>query len=121
MIDCIPADLQEFEEAFRVPVGSCRDTCACGKEFYDDANDGYSWEEGELEKLRSDPKAVGLRYSVGYVEFEGRQFVLDCPCWHERARKIIGFINGHARPIATFLTLEKKRKQAIADASPTVD
>jgi hypothetical protein len=32
----------------------------------------------------------------------------------------MGFIDGHAHQIADYLTLEKKRKQAIADHAPVI-
>jgi hypothetical protein len=38
---------------------------------------------------------------------EGRYYVDGCTCWHERAKKIIGFLIHHDEAIAEFLTLEK--------------
>ena len=91
----------------------------CGREFFDDHN-SYDWEEGELEKLRLDPKATAVDYSVGTICFEGREYVMDCDCWHERARKIKAWLDGHDHRIAEYLTLEKQRLQAAADNAPTV-
>lgn len=112
--------LENFIEAFSSHCGGCRRTCHCGKEFWD-AENSYDWESGEREALESDPSKVPLRYSVGTVELEGREYVMDCNCFHERAEKIMGFIDGHAKSIAAYLTLEKKRKQLIADEAPTVE
>lgn len=115
-----PEKLESFERAFDLHMGTCRMTCACGKEYWDAANGGYDWEDGEVERLENDPNAVALNYSVGAVCFEGNDYVVDCPCWHKRAKQIMRFIDGHSSAIAEYLTNEKKRKQAIADRSPVV-
>jgi hypothetical protein len=86
-----------------------------------DRNSGYDWDEGEYEALVADPNATALNYAVGVVEFEGRYFVDGCDCWHDRARKIIGFLINHDEAIALFLTLEKERKRREADRSPVVE
>jgi hypothetical protein len=111
--------LLNFERAFSTRTAGCRRRCECGKEYYD-AQQSYDWEEGELEKLEADPKAIPLEYSSGDLIFEGYHYVNACECWHERAQMIMRFLDGHAAQIAEYLTLEKKRKQAIADASPIV-
>jgi hypothetical protein len=93
--------------------------CECGVEFYDSHN-SYNWYDGEFESLTKNPEAVMLPYSVGTFWLEGREYVLDCTCWHSRAETIKGFIDSHASAIAQYITLEKQRKQADADAAPTV-
>lgn len=113
--------INNFEQAFDMQSGSCVETCACGKRFFDNGNDDYDWDEGELEELKSDPEAIPLDYSVNRIKFEGTEYVPDCDCWKERARKIIGFLDSHAHQIAKYLTLEKKRKQKIADAAAVVE
>jgi hypothetical protein len=112
--------LENFERAFRMGTAGCRRTCNCGKEYFDNANGGYSWEEGELERLLASKTAVALGYAPGDMMFEGREYVDACDCWHKRAEQIMGFLDGHAQKIAEYLTLEKKRKQAIADHAPEV-
>lgn len=111
--------LENFERAFSSNSGGCRRTCECGVEFYDYAN-SYDWEDGELEALQADPKKRGVDYSVGTVEFENREFCVDCKCWHPRAEQIMRFLDSHAGAVAEYLTLEKKRKQHEADISPVV-
>ena len=115
-----PQDLELFERAFTSHCSGCRRVCRCGREFFDFEN-SYDWEEGELEGLQKNPKTTGLPYAVGTVMLENREFVQDCDCWHERARQIKAFIDGHATQIARYLSLEKVRKQAIADAAPVVE
>jgi hypothetical protein len=111
---------ENFERAFRGRVNGCRRRCECGVEYYDAHNRGYDWDEGEFEALQDDPTARALDYAVGIVEFEGRFYVDGCDCWHERAKKVIGFINGHAMAIAEFLSLERARKQREAENAPVV-
>ena len=111
--------LENFEQAFGMRMGTCRFDCHCGKTYFDDANEGYSWEDGELEKLRAGG-GIPMPGSIGGVEIEGWQFAECCTCWHPRAKQIMHFIETHGHQIAEWLTLEKKRKQANADASPGV-
>jgi hypothetical protein len=111
---------ESFEEAFRGRVSGCVRDCECGRTFWDGYNSGYSWEAGEVERLEADPKATRLGYGVEIIEFEGRSYVSDCDCWHQRAIRIIAFLRGHDEAIADFLTAEKERKMRAADRSPTV-
>lgn len=111
---------ENFESAFTENTSGCRRVCQCGKEYWDAHNDGWTWDEGEIESLKKDPNAVALPHSVETVRFESRKYVADCTCWHARAEVIIEFVNGHAAQIARFLTLEKERKQKIAEESPVV-
>lgn len=111
--------LENFERAFSNGMSGCRRTCDCGKEYYDGVN-SYDWDEGELEGLEKDPAAIGLDHPCGDMGFEGREFVDACTCWHERAKQLMKFLDNHAYKIAEYLSLEKERKQSIADHAPTV-
>lgn len=101
--------LTVFERAFGGSAGSCRRSCECGREFYN-PDGGWSWENGELEALAANPNATSIEWSVGTVEFEGRFYVPDCTCWHERALKIIAWMEGHVESIAEYFKLENKRR-----------
>lgn len=117
------AAFESFEQAFRGRINGCRRDCECGIVFYDTYNSGYDWEDGEVDelaRLAAEGKAKPVGHSVGLVEFEGRYFVDACTCWHERAKKIIGFLLGHDEAIADFLRREKARKIREAAAAPTV-
>lgn len=119
MSDSFPS----FERAFRANVNGCRRTCECGIEYWDTYNEGYTWGESELEELeqlQQEGKARPLDYAVGVVEFEGREYVDGCSCWHERAERVIGFLNAHAEAIAEYLSLEKERLTRQAAAAPVV-
>lgn len=115
-----PRVLENFERAFSDCTGSCLVTCSCGKVFYNYLDRGC-WDEGEIEALESNPGAHAVDYTIGHLSFHGKTFANACDCWHESAAKIIEFIDWHAPQIADWLKLEKKRKQSIADASPTAD
>ena len=77
-------------------------TCDCGEEFGCDEQNALiaNW--------------------YGILEFEGRKYCEDCHCWHDRARKIAAWIDGHKHEIASYLNLEKKRLTQIAESHPTV-
>lgn len=112
-------DIKSFENSFSDGVGSCRATCDCGKEYYN-IDRGWSWEEGELEELEADSNASAIEWSIGYVTFEGRTYVIDCNCWHERAKLIMNFIDNHSRKIAKYLKEERKRKQLELNNIPVI-
>jgi len=119
-----PDKLENFERAFRLPISSCRRVCECGMEFFNDDDGAWDWERGELELLRlqeQQGKAKGVSYSVGVVEFDGKEYVDGCTCWHDRVEKIIAWVDEHRNGIAKYLNAEKARKVRIAEASPTVD
>ncbi len=109
--------LENFTQAF-ADRGRCRDTCECGKQFFNAADDSIDWEEGELEELEK--SATGLDHSVGVFELQGKRYVDSCTCWHGHVGKFLALIDGNASRIADYLTLEKKRKQRIADRAPVV-
>lgn len=114
--------IENFERAFSGNSAGCRRTCDCGLVFFHNDETGYDWEPGEFEQLSHlNSKAISLDYCPSEIRFEGKEYVNACECWLPRAEKIMVFIDGHARQIAEYLTLEKKRKQAIANASPTVE
>lgn len=111
--------LTNFERAFSGGTAGCRRTCDCGREFYD-AENSYSWEDGEIEALEKDPNATALDHSCGDIALEGREYVNACECWHKRAEHIMAFIDSHAHQIADYLNREKDRKTKEAEAMPSV-
>jgi len=108
-----------FEEAFRTGgAGAVRD-CPCGKTYYN-PDSSWSWKEGELEKLQSHPDAYELNYPVETIMLSREEYALDCDCWHPMGHALIYQIFANAHQIAKFLSLEKARRQKIADQFPTV-
>ena len=83
--------IEIFEKAFGLSVGHSCMKCECGKTFYN-SNGGWDWENGELEALEKSKNAIDLDYSVGEIGFEGKRYVPDCECWHERAMMIFKFL-----------------------------
>lgn len=119
--DCSIASLRSFEDAFDSHCCGCRRECECGTIFWDSYNDGYDWDDGEREALEANPNARSLRYSVGTIILDGREYVMDCDCWKKKAARIIGWLTQNAREVATFLNLEKKRKLQEAGDLVSVD
>jgi hypothetical protein len=113
------SNFENFELAFRDGTGSVRVDCECGLIFYNHTDSGCL-EEDELAELEKNPKARPVDYTCRHVSIEGRTYADGCECWHPRAKKIIGFLDGHAHKIADYITREKARKQAEADSSPVV-
>jgi hypothetical protein len=118
--DDILKKLENFKEACRTTLSSCRDTCACGRVFFDGVN-SWDWDEDELEKLQEDPSATQLNYTVDMLDVEGTHYVRDCDCWHKRAIQIMGFLDAHDTRIAAYFKLEKARKEEEAKQSVTLD
>lgn len=100
--------IEIFEEAFKLhgSTGSER-FCECGKIFYN-SDGGWDWEDGRLEWLRKQKHAVDVDYSVGTLDFEGKQYCLDCNCWHERALRIFAFLVSHNSCIVALFRAVKK-------------
>ena len=99
------SSLDSFKEAFSGKSSSMWVHCECGEEFGSQEN--------------SENMLTSNWY--GLIEFEGCQYVEECVCWKERARKIAEWIDGHKHEIADYLRLEKVRLTEFANAHPTVD
>ena len=106
--------IEIFEDAFKDQgfVGSRRD-CICGNIFYN-SNGGWDWEDGELEELAKNKRAFDVDYSVGTITFEGKEYCLDCTCWHKRALMIFRFLTTHNSPIVALFRAVKKHELALA-------
>lgn len=114
-------DINSFEESFEGDHSSMMKECACRTVFYNYQSEGVDWEEGELEALESNQNTIGLDHYIGVVSFEGKEYVMHCGCWHERARRVMQFIDSHSHSIARYINAEKKRKLAEAEAMPEID
>jgi hypothetical protein len=84
-------NIDSFIEAFKTNAGSEQAQCDCGELM-----DGT------------------------YMYFEGVGYVVECDCWHKRAKQVMGFIDGHASQIADYLNAERKRKLAEAESMPVI-
>ena len=115
-------NMDNFRRAFGANSSGCRDTCHCGKEYYDRSYDGgWTWDDGEYENLEDDPEAIGVDWAVQMIRFEGRDYVMDCDCWRERAKRIMGFMDSHIFQVAKYINREKKRLLDEAKMMPDVD
>lgn len=107
---------QNFERAFSDGAGSDYGVCACGKAFY--CGD-YPDKDGEEFKKRNNPTI--LPWSISWMSFEGKTYVMDCACWVERATQVMKFLDSHSRKIAAYFKLEKERKMIEAQSSPVIE
>ena len=103
-----------FEEVFDSHVGGCVRTCSCGKIYYDGCND-WDWDDGELEALEKNSKAIPLDHSVGTMSINEEEIVYGCDCG--RAKKYEDFILSHAKQIATYLN---RRAEALKEEAESI-
>ncbi len=113
------AKLEAFIDGFTDHGAGCRRQCYCGKNYYNGSGD-WDWEPGELEALEADKESIAIPHPIGCVYFEGREYAIDCDCWHNRARQIMGFLDSHKGRIAEYFAAEKKRLQALTDSVPVI-
>lgn len=112
-------EVELFIEAFRQPTAGCRETCHCGRDFYN-PSDEWTWNPGELEGL-AEAGATALDYPVSTFRLEGKEYVPECDCWYKRIGIIKDFVDGHANGIAAYLNAKKRHLQEVADEAPTVE
>jgi hypothetical protein len=107
-----------FETIFDSHGGGCRRECACGRTHFDISDNGWDWEDGELEGLQAKAKEQPDKYIehdgiVGCMEICGAVIVYDCKCGlalaHER------FLVVDAERIAKYLNERAKRLREKAD------
>jgi len=98
-----------FKEAFMTGCSGSLRECECGKVYYN-LNGNWDWEEGELEELE-ESNAIILYYPVATLIINGTEYVTECDCWHEMAKKFIDLMERCKYGFVKYLQLEKKRKQ----------
>lgn len=101
---------ESFKKAFSSDEGLRHVFCCCGKQYHDpyDMHMG----ETELEFLEEDGVSLSVLPNEGLftISFEGKTYASACNCWHERAEKIMGFLDTHHSQIASYLNFERKRR-----------
>jgi hypothetical protein len=114
-------NINNFITAFNSGVGSAIQTCQYGKTYFS-SDGGFDWEEGQLERLQvhDDTIDTGI-YAVEYLEFERSLYVIDCNCWHDRAEKIMAFLDFHAEKIGRYYQEERRRLQSEAQRLPLLN
>jgi len=88
--------LNNFNRAFHLGIFGPDAVCSCGKVF----------EENDL-------------YDYGYVRIENKDYVDYCDCWHDKARKIISFLEVNQKQIVSYLTYN--RNDIIRDLASDTD
>lgn len=113
--------LENFERAFSTNSGSCRRTCECGVIYYNPEPGAWTWEEGELEALETNPKAISVGYAIGGVIVDGTEYADACSCWHKKAERIIDWLDNYTPHLKKWYELERQRLQALIDQQPTIE
>jgi hypothetical protein len=85
--------LDNFTEAFRVGGIGETETCACGKEHKE----------------------------ARRIMLDGKEYVLECDCWQDKAKAIMRFIDSNSVGIAEYLNNERARKIEEAKNMPTIE
>ena len=109
---------EDFIRAFDSGIGTCRAICECGIVHFDEVQQHYDWEEGELEELQEfakyNPEAyVAHDHSIGFIEIDNKQVVIDCSC--NTVDKYEDFILNHVVQIAEYLNRRAKYMRQTAD------
>lgn len=108
-----------FQKVFGIHCSGCRRECACGRIHFDISDNGWDWDDGELENLRVGAKEKPDQYfkqsgAVQTMLIDGMEFVMDCPCGY--ALKVETFIRQNAERIKDYLAQWSKTLKAKADA-----
>jgi hypothetical protein len=95
-----------FARIFDSHCGGCRRQCICGRQHFDFSDNGWTWEDGELERLEAMAKKepdiyIGHDGTIGTMEIDGVDIVYDCKC--DNAAKYERFILAHAEQLAEYL------------------
>lgn len=114
------SEITNFEKAWASRTSGCARTCECGKEFYN-PDPTWDWDTGELEAFQTNEKATALDYPVGCVELDGKEYVMDCLCWHAKAEKVIRWLYSNGDQVAKFFQLEKQTRLEEHHDTPTIE
>jgi len=112
--------MDSFEMAWKCDAHGPTAVCNCGKAYVDGHNAGYTWGEGEFEKLVANG-AITLDHSVGTFQLEGREYVDGCSCWEAKAERIMDWLDANAVRVAYYLNMERDRKMREATRVPLVE
>jgi len=101
--------IETFIKAFKANRSGFRGECNCGREFYNPA-DCWDFEDSEIKWLEQDTNSTEIMHDVRYVELNHREYVIDCDCWHDKAKRFMSVIDEHDEQIASYLNKERERK-----------
>lgn len=95
-----------FLKIFDSHTGGCVRECSCGRTHFDISDNGWTWGNGELEKLKEKAKKNPDRYievdgAVSTMNVGGEEIVEGCQC--DRASIHESFIRDNAVQIKKYL------------------
>jgi hypothetical protein len=107
-----------FARVFDSHGGGCLRECACGRTHFDGGDNGWTWDDGELEQLREKAAKEPDRYieqdgTVFCMNIGGAEIVYGCTC--DNAERYERFIRAHARQLAEYLRERAKELREAAD------
>jgi len=100
--------LETFKKSFATSYSSARGECNCGKEFHHPDRLQWDFEDSELEYLKE--SSTELKNPVTYLEFDNREYVTECSCWHEKAERLTDFLEDYNVGVAKYLNGERARR-----------
>jgi len=101
--------IKTFIEAFRANHSGFIGDCNCGRTYYNPES-CWDYDDNEIAHYKEDSNCTELLHSVQYVEFDRREYVIDCDCWHDKVNRFMSVIDEHDRQIAIYLNKERERK-----------
>ena len=100
--------LATFKKAFRTNISSARAECNCGAEFHHPDRMKWDFEDEEIQFLQN--HSTELDAPVTYLEFDNREYVTECDCWHKKAERLMNFLEAYNVGIAKYLNDERARR-----------
>lgn len=111
--------MESIERSFRVGSGPYVE-CNCGKVYWDNYNNAYDWESGELERLSANPNAVPCDFAPSRLILLGAAYCDACDCWHGVGVKVANWLDENKIEIANYFKLERERIIAAGDSIPVI-
>lgn len=115
----VPSEM--FREAFTSNGAGCRRDCQCGRIWFEGDATGYTWDDGEFEKLTEMSKAtpnlcVEVHYSIPTYYFEDSEIVWDCKCFFSnKAAEFEHTVLAEAQRVARLLNSRAKQLRLAAE------
>ena len=111
--------IETFKKAFSTGYSGYRGECNCGREFHHPDKLQWDFEDSELEYLEEN--STECDYPIQHLEFDRRQYVTECDCWHGKAERLMLFLEDYRLPVAKYMNAERARKIYEAEQQQIVD
>jgi len=107
-----------FLKVFDSHTGGCVRECSCGRTHFDISDNGWTWGDGELERLKEKASIFPECYievdgTVSTMNVGGEEIVEGCKC--KKAKEYESFIRDNAVQIKEYLQEWSKALREKAD------